>query len=89
MFRNNSFHDNATDVVDPTQGEEAYGEKFNNESLSSSPFSLSGANNFVNRLAYFEPQNVGDVLSGDLPRGAVHKSVSGTGGSYNPHPLLG
>lgn len=91
MFRNNSFHDNETNIVDPSQGEEAYGEKFNNESLSSSPFALSGANNFANRLAYFEPKDVGNVLSGDFPRGAV-SSVSGGAAVHplsasNSHPL--
>lgn len=88
IFRNNSFHDNETDIVDPSQGDEAYGEKLNNESLSSSPFALSGANNFANRLAYFEPQDVGDVLSGDIPRGAAPQSVSSTGGTVTKHPLV-
>lgn len=80
MFRNNSFHNNATNIVDNSNGEEAYGEKFNNEILSSNPFAFAGANNFANRLAYFEPQDVGDVLSSDFARGAAPQGTSGGGG---------
>ena len=80
MFRQNSFFDNTTDIVDNSNGEEAYGEKFNNEILSSNPLAQAGTNDFSNRLTYFAPQNVGDVLSGDFPRGAAPQGTAGGGG---------
>lgn len=90
IFRNNTFYDNATDFNDPTTaGESGYGDSSGNESLASSPLALSGTNDYANRLSYFAPQGVGNVLAGDFPRGAAPaaaSSGSGGGGSIF-HPL--
>ena len=88
VFRNNSFYDNATDFNDPTTaGESGYRDNSGNESLASSPFALSGNNDYANRLTYFAPQDVGSVLAGDYPRGAVFAATTSGGGGATVHPL--
>ncbi len=41
----------------------------NNEELTSSPFMKTGADTFVNRFAYFEPSDAGNIRGGAYPAG--------------------
>ena len=93
-FRGNSFYDNTTNMSYP----DAYINGSNNETLTSSPFEKSGTLSYANRAQYFAPADVGNVRTGGysthgasgVTRGAIaFAGSSGTGGSYNPHPLLG
>lgn len=87
VFRNNTFFDNATDFTDPsTAGDAGYRDKTGNESVGSSPLALTGSANYANRFAYFAPQNVGNVLSGDFARGAV-PALASSSPSPTKHPL--
>ena len=89
----NSFYNNTTDMTYPSN----YINGGNNESLTSSPFKQSGTLSYANRAQYFAPTNVGSVGTGGysthdasgVTRGAIPFAVGSTGGSYNPHPLLG
>ena len=68
-----------------------------NETLSASPFEKTGLPTFANRQNYFAPANEGNVRIGGysptgapVTRGAIpFFGLGGTGGTYNPHPLLG
>ena len=77
----NGFFGNAADLEDiHTIGHDA---------LGSSPFAKSGSiSSFADRLTYFSPNNVGDVLAGEdnVVRGAV-QPASGGGGSTTHNPF--
>ena len=88
QMANNSYYDNTTDSnVTIIALDE------NNESLGSSPFSKSGTNDFANRLTYFAPNDVGNVVGGSSinggDRGAVQSAGGGGGGVQGPHKQTG
>jgi hypothetical protein len=93
LFAGNAAYNNATDYdlnatyygVTPA-APHVIAIEYDNESLSGSPFAKSGALTFDNRLTYFAPNNVGNVLAGAyngqgiLDKGAVQTSTGGGGG---------
>ena len=94
IYAGNTFYDNTAIIDNDNMG------LINtaNETLTSSPFEKSGALSYANRAQYFAPADVGNVRTGGysthgasgVTRGAIaFAGSSGTGGSYNPHPLLG
>ena len=94
QYAGNSFFDNTTDIADPSLVISSE----SNETLTFSPFEKSGTLSYSNRAQYFAPADVGNVRTGGysphgatgVTRGAIpFAGGSGTGGSYNPHPLLG
>lgn len=75
------FADNAADGT-YTEPEAHY--LSNNEASLSTPFALSGSDTFANRLTYFEPADVGNVLNGarnNSDKGAVQQAAGGGGAS--------
>lgn len=72
----NGFYGNTADLEDI--------HTIGHDSLGSSPFAKSGSiSSFADRLTYFAPNDVGDVLTGEdnVVRGAVQPTSSGGGAS--------
>lgn len=86
-LRDNTIHDCGTDISDPSgSGVDGYADRTGNETLAESPLAESGSNSFANRATFFAPLNVGNVMSGNLPRGAVPSGATVSSG-YSLHPL--